>query len=203
MIKRLRGYAAGKDRNTNITQNFFVDDLKLHSSTTNGIKKQLHFITRFSQDIGMNFGQDKCAHLVIEKGQIKHNGQDLEMNGVKIQQVDEGECYKYLGQDENISYVDTVNKERASKEYFTRVRKIWKSKLLAFKTIAHNMFAVPVLKLTYGILDLTIQEIRNIDIKIRKFLNMTGNFHINSDVDCLYIPRSEGEMGLKAIQTAY
>ena len=29
MIKCLRGYAAGKDRNTNSTHNFFVDDLKL------------------------------------------------------------------------------------------------------------------------------------------------------------------------------
>ena len=51
----------------------------------------------------MNFGQDKCAHLVIEKGQIKHNGQHLEMNSFKIQQVGKGEYYKYLGQDENIS----------------------------------------------------------------------------------------------------
>ena len=107
----------------------------------------------------MNFGQDKCAHLVIEKGQIKHNGQHLEMNGVKIQQVDEGECYKYLGQDENISYVGTVNKERVCKEYFTRVRKIWKSKLSAFNKSITHMFAVPVLKPTYGILDWTIQEI--------------------------------------------
>ena len=32
---------------------------------------------------------------------------------------------------------------------------------------------------------------------------MTGNFHVNSDVNCLYIPRSEGGRGLKAIQTAY
>ena len=46
MIKRLWGYAAGKDRNTSIT----------HNLTTNGIKKQLDLITRFSQDIGMNFG---------------------------------------------------------------------------------------------------------------------------------------------------
>ena len=57
-IKRLRGYAAGKDRNTNITRNFFVDDLKLHDST-NGIKKQLDLVTRFSQDIGTSFGQDE------------------------------------------------------------------------------------------------------------------------------------------------
>ena len=32
---------------------------------------------------------------------------------------------------------------------------------------------------------------------------MTENFHINKDVDCLYIPRSEGGRGLKTIQTAY
>ena len=102
------------------------------------------------------------------------------------------------------SYVGTVNKERVCKEYFTRVRKIWKSELSAFsKTIAHNMFAVPVLKPTYGILDWAIQEIRNIDIKIRKVLSMTVNFHINRDVDCLYISRSEGGRGLKAIETAY
>ena len=31
---------------------------------------------------------------------------------------------------------------------------------------------------------------------------MTGNFYINSDVDCLYIPSSEGGRGLKAMQTA-
>ena len=124
MIKRLRGYAAGKDRNTNITHNFFVDHLKLYNSTANGIKKQIDLVTRFSQNTGMSFGQDKCAHLVIEKGQIKHSGQDLEMKGVKIQQVDKGECYNYLGQDENISYVGTVNKERVCKEYFSRVRKI-------------------------------------------------------------------------------
>ena len=152
----------------------------------------------------MNFRQDKCSHLVNEKVQIKHNGQHLEINDVKIQQVDEGECYKYLGQDENISYVGTVNKERVCKQYFTRVRKIWKSKLSAFnKTIAHNMFAAPLLKPTYGILDWTMQKTRNIEIKTRKVLSMTGNFHINSDVDCIYIPRSEGGKGLRAIQTAY
>ena len=97
MIKRLRGYAAGNDRNTNIAHNFFVDILKLYKSTMNGIKKQLDLVTRFSQDIGMKFTHNKCAHLAIEKGKIKNIEQHLEMDGVKIQQVDEGECYKYLG----------------------------------------------------------------------------------------------------------
>ena len=72
----------------------------------------------------MKFSPDKCVYLVIEKGQIKNNGQHLEIDGVKTKQVNEEECYKYSGQDENISYFGTVNKERVSKEHFTRVRKI-------------------------------------------------------------------------------
>ena len=67
MIKRLGGYAAGKDRNTNITYNFFVDDLKRYNSTTNGIKKQLDLVTRFSQDIGMNFGQVNVHILSLKR----------------------------------------------------------------------------------------------------------------------------------------
>ena len=64
------------------------------------------------------------------------------------------------------------------------------------------MFVVHVLKPIYSILDWTIQENRNIDIKTKKMLSMKGNFHINSDADCLYIPRSTGGRDLKAIQTA-
>ena len=55
------------------------------------------------------------------------------------------------------------------------------------------MFAVPVLKPRYCISDYTIQEIRNIDIKRRKVLSMTGNFQINGDVDYLYIPNQKEE----------
>ena len=62
------------------------------------------------------------VHLVTEKGQIKHNGQHLEMNGVKIQQVKEGECYKFLGQDENMIYIDNM----IEKVLNTSIRKtIW------------------------------------------------------------------------------
>ena len=65
------------------------------------------------------------------------------------------------------------------------------------------MFAVPVITPTYGILDWTIQELQDIDIKTRKNLNKTNNFHVNSDMDILYIPRAQGGRGLKSIQIAY
>ena len=49
----------------------------------------------------------------------------------------------------------------------------------------------------------TIQEIENLDIITRKILNMTGNFHRNSDIDRLYLPRKMGGRGLKSIKLAY
>ena len=168
------------------------------------MKKQLDLVTSFSRDIGMKFGEDKCAFIKIEKRNINSDETNIKMNNLTIKQIQEGESYKYLGQDENISYVGKVNKEKVIKEYLTRTKKIWKSNLSAFnKSIAHNMFAVPVLTPTFGILDWTLQEIKQLDIKTRKMLSMCGSFHVNSDVDCLYIPRSEGGRGLRSIQVSY
>ena len=152
----------------------------------------------------MDFGTNKCAYLKIVKGMIVSDGEPLVMNNLTIKPVKEGDTYKYLGIDENISYHGPINKERVSKEYFTRTRKIWSSELSAYnKVIAHNAFAVPVLIPTIGVLDWTIGEIKDIDIKTRKILTLTRNFHPNSDVDRLYMQRSFGGRGLRQVQSSY
>ena len=64
------------------------------------------------------------------------------------------ESYKYLGLDENISYVGSINKEKVKSEYFKRVKRIWESELSSYnKHIAHNAFVVPILIPTFGLLD--------------------------------------------------
>ena len=74
-----------------------------------------------------------------------------------------------------------------SKRVRQKSSKIWCSELSGYnKYIAHNAFSLLVLIPTFGILDWTKNEIKNMDIKIRKVLNMTGNFHCNSNVDQLY-----------------
>ena len=116
----------------------------------------------------------------------------------------EGDTHKYLGIDENISYVGPISKDRITKEYYHRIKKILNSELSSFnKVIAHNTFAVPVFITSVGILDWTINEIKEIDCKTRKQLTTTGNFHPNGDVDRLYIPRSEGGRGLKSTVRMY
>ena len=204
LLNKLKGYSLGTGNNRiNVTHNFFVDDLKLYGSTLDIIKKQLDFATAFSANIGMKFGEDKCTVMRVEKDNIINSDTPLKINNLKIKPIIEGVTYKYLGQDENINYSGPVNKERVSSEYLKRIRKIWKSELSAFnEQIARNCFAGPVLTPTFGILDWTLQDVKDIDIRTRKILNMTSNFNRNSDIDRLYIPRSMGGRGLRSIQTA-
>ena len=102
MLNRLKDYSTGKgnSREINIMHPFFVNDSK---SFMNSMKFLLDLVTQFSEDIGMKFGESKCAYLQIERGRIK---------------VKEGESYNYLGIDENISFDGTTNKERVLTEYF-------------------------------------------------------------------------------------
>ena len=146
----------------------------------------------------MTFGEDKCACHQVENGKLIKNTEDLKINNLNIKPIKDSGTYKYLGIDENISYVGTVIKERVMKEYLTRVKKIWQSELSSFnKVIVHNTFAIPVLMNTVGITDWTIEEIKEIDVRTRKQLTTTGNLHPNGDVDKLYLPRSQGGQRLK------
>ena len=84
----------------------------------------------------MKFGQDKCAYIKIEKGK-NTTTTPIEINGLTIKPIQEGERYRYLDRYENIAYEGTINKERVSKEYFSQVKKIWSSELSAFNKQLH------------------------------------------------------------------
>ena len=54
-----------------------------------------------------------------------------------------------------------------------------------------------------GIPDWTIQEIKDIGIRTRKILSVTGNVHPNSDVDRLFIGQNIGGRGLRSCQRLF
>ena len=49
-----------------------------------------------------------------------------------IKPIQEGEGYRYLGQDENVAYEGTINKERVSNGYLSRGENTWSCGLSAF-----------------------------------------------------------------------
>ena len=141
---------------TSISHLFFVNDLKTSAQNIREAKQQLDLITTFSEDIKLEFGTDKCSYINIERGKKKSLGVNLCLNDLQISELENGECYKYLGQDENIGFDNVLNKERVTAEYLKRVKKIWNSKLYACnKVLSHNIFAVPILTPTFGIIKWT------------------------------------------------
>ena len=69
--------------------------------------------------------------------------------------------------------------------------------------LAHNIFALPTKTATVGILEWSIKEINDIDIKTHKILTIAGSLHPNSDVNKLHINRKEGGRGLKSVQILF
>ena len=75
----------------------FMDYLKLYSRNETGLDSLVQTIRVFIEDIGMEFGIENCAMLVIAKGKIvKLVGIELP-DGKVIKSLKEGESYKYLG----------------------------------------------------------------------------------------------------------
>ena len=152
MLKKTEGYFIGEKREINHTHNFFVDDLKLFAQTSSSIQKQLDIITSFSKDINMNFGEEKCAYMRIEKGKMVDNSNPIVMNDLNIKPILSGDNYRYLGIDENIAYSDPINQPRVLKEYLNHASKIWKSELSDYnKMLARKTFALPTITATVGI----------------------------------------------------
>ena len=107
----------------------FLDDLKLYSRSEKGLDSLVQTVRVFSEDIGMEFGIEKCATLVMEKRKIvKSVGIELP-DGKVIKSVQEGESYKYLGILEADKFLEEKMKLNVSKEYIRRLRKVLKSKL--------------------------------------------------------------------------
>ena len=83
----------------------------------------------FRKDIGMEFGIEKCAVLVMDKGKIvKSVGMQLP-DGNVINSLQEGESYKYLGILEAEKNLVEKMKLNVLKEYIRRLRKVLKSKV--------------------------------------------------------------------------
>ena len=68
----LRTATPGYEFQTGETINhlLFMDDLKLYSTSEKALDSLIQTVRIFSEDIGMQFGIDKCAVLVMKKGKI-------------------------------------------------------------------------------------------------------------------------------------
>ena len=178
-----------------------MDDLKLHSRCEKGLDSLVHTVRVFNEDIGMEFGIEKCAMLAIEKGKtVKSVGIELP-DGKVIKLLQEGESYKYLGILEADKFLEEKMKLNISKEYIRRLRKALKSKLNG-RNFVRGVYtwAISLLRFLAAFVSWRKSELQAFDRKTRHLLTIYGASHPKSDVDILYIPRKEGGRGLISIE---
>ena len=144
----------------------------------------------------MEFGIEKCAILVIEKGKIvKLVGIELP-DGKVINSLQEGESHKYLGNLEADKFLEEKMKLNVLKENIRRIRKVLKSKLNGGNLVCVVItWAVSLLRYSAAFVSWRKSELQAIDRKTRELFTICGALHPKSDVDRLYIPRKEGIEG--------
>ena len=179
----------------------FMDDLKLYSRGEKGLDSFVQTVRVFSEDIGMEFGMEKCAMLVMEKGKIlKSVGIELP-GGKVIKSLQEGKSYKYLGILEADKFLEEKMKLNILKEYIRRIRKVLKSKLNGGNLVRGvNTWVISLLRYSSAFVSWWKSELQAIDRKARKLFTIYGALYPKSDADRLYIPRKEGGKGLISIE---
>ena len=175
----------------------YMDDIKLFPKNEKELETLIHSVRIYTQDIGMEFGIEKCALIVMKRGK-RHitNGKKLP-NQDKIRTLAENETYKYLGIFEADTIKQVEMKNKIQKEYLGRTRKLDETKLSCRNLIKGiNTWVVPLVRYSGPFLKWT--RYKQMDQRTRKLMTMHKVLYSRDDVD-KYIPRKED---LPASQTA-
>ena len=150
-------------------------------------KKELETLIQtiriYSQDIGMVFGKEKYAMLIIKNGR-RQLTEGIELpNQERIRMFGEKETYNYLG----ILEVDDIKqaemKGKNKKEHFRRTKTILEAKL-SYRNLIKGINTWAILVRCSGLfLKRTMEERRQIDQRIRKLMQMHKGLQQGHDID--------------------
>ena len=94
----------------------YRDDIKLFAKNEKELETLIHTVRIYRQDIGMEFGIEKCALLVMKRGK-RHITDGIEQpNQEKIRTLAENETYKYL----RILEADTIKQVEMKNTWFKK-----------------------------------------------------------------------------------
>ena len=172
---------------------FYMDDLKLFAKNDQDLEGLLNTVKEFSNDIGMEFGLDKCAKASFVRGKLQKT---LSINldiDTAIRDLDPEETCKYLGVNEGDGINHASMKEKIRKEYYRRIRLVLKTELNSKNCIETiNTLAAPVVQYSFNIINWHLADFNQLDTKTHKLLTSNKIHHPKADIDRLYLPRSSG-----------
>ncbi len=106
-----------------------MNDLKLFAKNETEIKFLVQTVRIFSDDIGMQFGLEKCASMTKKRGKRVHSDGIVLPNGAQMRALGKEESYWYLCVLESDYVFHDESNVRLRVEYIRLVKKCLKSKL--------------------------------------------------------------------------
>ena len=142
----------------------YMDDVKLFAKNEKELETLIHAVRIYSRDIGMEFGIEKCAMLVMKSGK-RHITDGMELpNHDKIRTLEENENHKYFGIFEADTIKQVQMKDTIRKEYLRRTRKLLETKLSSRNFIKGiNTWALPLVRYSGPFLKWTRDELKQMD----------------------------------------
>lgn len=179
-----------------LTHLLYMDDLKLYSGSNINMDRLLDITVRFTKDIKMDFGLNKCRKLNIKKGTVMGGSYNINEEQ-QIPAMESNELYKYLGYNQSQLLEHAEIKDSLKKEYIKRIHTVCKQQLSSknlFKAI--NTYAVPILTYSFGVIKWTKTELKQLEIKTRTILTQNRHHHPKSAIERVCLSRKEGGRGL-------
>ena len=179
----------------------YMDDIKLFTKNEKELETQIHAVRIYSQDIGKEFGIEKCAMLVIKRAK-RHINDGMELpNQDNVRTLTENVSYKCMG----ILEADTIKqvemKDKIQKDYLRRTRKLLETKHSSWNHIKGiNTWAVLLVIYSGPFLKWIRDELKQMNQRTRKLMTMHKAWHPRDDADRLYVSRKEGGRGLASIE---
>lgn len=198
------GYVISKSRNILISHHLYMDDLKLYAANSDQILRQLEIVAAFSESIKMQMGVEKCAVLNVKRGKIQESEQITLMSCMTIPTLNNNDSYKYLGIKQALDIRTPEMKEQFRQKLLTRISLLLKAKLNSKSLFtAINIWAIPSIAYSFGILTWSATDLREMDRKIRTMLTKFGVHHPHASCVRLYLPRHHGGRGLLNLESLH
>ena len=155
-----------------------MDDLKLFAKNDHELEGLLQTAKKFNDDIGMEFGLEKCAKATFLKGRLEKSTSIELGNSTKIKELAQEEVHRYLGVNESNRIQHAIMKEKIRKEWYRRVQAILKKELNSANQIqAVNTLAIPAVTYSFNIINCNFSDIKKMDMKIHKLLTCNRMQH--------------------------
>lgn len=184
---------------------FYMDDLKLYAATPNQLQSLLQTTKTISEDIGMQFGMNKCKAIKIKKGKIANETEGICLSETeKIQMMSSEDTYKYLGIAQSNKIDHTNIKKHLTDQYKQRLKTVLKTKLTAKNMVkAINTYAIPILTYSFGVIKWSKTDLESLNRMTRTNLTKFRAHHPSASLQRITLPRSEGGRGILDIRNVH